>query len=533
MQEQINQILGYLHGMWRYRWSGLLISWLVALVGWVAVLALPNQYEAKAVVYIDTDSVLKPLLKGLAVETDTMEELVVINRILLSRENLLSVIRETDMDLTINSAEDREKLIRKLADKIRLNTGRGGSRKNIYEISYQAESPQKVYQVVSVLLNTMTESLLSSSRTDTVAAQKFLDTQIKDYEDRLRAAEKKLAAFKKQNIGMMPNEKGGYYSRLQSAQNKVDETITQIRLATQRRVELYKQLSGERPLLKSSSAGVSTPSLLSKYQQQLEILLTKYTDQHPDVISLRQQIEELKSNPQSASTDISSEPANSTTEFNPVYQDLKIEATKADVEVEALKIQLSEQQRIVEELKGLVDAIPEVEAKLSELNRDYEVTRQRYLDLVDRRESARISDMADQSSNEMTIRVIEAPVVPVLASGPKRVLFLFAVLVLALGAGLGWCILRYLMNPTITNARQLREEFEVPVFGSVSHNLTKSHILKRSIQLTSFLSVITLLIMIFGLVFLYREPGTEFVRELISNTDIKTLVSEIKSTIGF
>ena len=532
MQEQINQILGYLHGMWRYRWSGLFISWMVAIIGWLAVLGLPNQYEANAVIYIDTDSVLKPLLKGLAVETDTMEELAVISRILLSRENLLSVIRETDMDLSVNSAEDREKLLLELAKKIKLNTGNRGRRnaQNIYEISYRADSPQRVYQVVSVLLNTMTESLLNSSRTDTVAAQKFLDNQIKEYEERLRIAEKKLAEFKKQNIGLMPNEKGGYYTRLQSAQNNVDETTTQLRLATQRRIELYKQLSGERPILRSSSNSPSSQSLLSKYQQQLDLMLTKYTDQYPDVLSLRQQIEELKANPEKSS--MNSESSSSSTEFNPVYQDLKIEASKADVEVEALKVQLSEQKLIVENLKGLVDSIPEVEAKLAELNRDYDVTHKRYLELVDRRESARLSDMADQSNSEMTIRVIEAPVVPVLPSGPKRKLFLFATLIIALGTGLGWCVLRYIIKPTITNSRQLRQEFEVPIFGTVSNTLTRAHLIKRSIQLASFFSVIFLLVIMFGFVFWFRETGTDIVREIVENNNMQAFVVGLKSLVG-
>jgi hypothetical protein len=198
-----------------------------------------------------------------------------------------------------------------------------------------------------------------------------------------------------------------------------------------------------------------------------------------------------------------------------------------------LKVELSEQKRIVENLKGLVDSIPEVEAKLAELNRDYDVTHKRYLELVDRRESARLSDMADQSSSEMTIRVIEAPVVPVLPSSPKRKLLLFAVLIFAFGAGLGWCVLRYLITPTVTNSRQLRQEFEIPVFGTVSNTLTRAHLVKRSIQLTSFLSVIFLLVVLFGVVFIFREKGTDIARQIIENNDINTIIVGLKSLIGF
>lgn len=177
MQEQLNQIFGYLYGMWRFRWSALLISWIAAMVGWVVVFSMPNQYQAKAVIYLDSTSVMKPLLKGLAVETDDdSQELEVINRILLSRDNLLSVIRETDMDLQVNNPRAREKLVENLAGSIELKGG-GEKKKwektsNIYEISYQSDSAQRVYQVVSVLLNTMIEKMLNSSRTDTAIAQK-------------------------------------------------------------------------------------------------------------------------------------------------------------------------------------------------------------------------------------------------------------------------------------------------------------------------------------------------------------------------
>jgi polysaccharide chain length determinant protein (PEP-CTERM system associated) len=533
MKEQLNQILGYLHGMWCYRWSGIFISWLVALLGWFAVLSLPNQYESKAVVYIDTESVLKPLLRGLAVETDTMEELTVISRILLSRENLLSVIRETDMDLTIHNTEDKERLLIKLAEKIQI---KGGGRfrrnaQNIYELSYKADSPQRVYRVVSVLLNTMIENLLSSSRKDTVVAQKFLDDQIKEYEGRLKIAEKKLADFKKENIGLMPDEKGGYYARLQTAQNKVDETVTLLRLAMQRRAELYKQLSGEKPLLNSASSESTVVDLIKKYQQQLELLLTKYTERHPDVVTLQLQIEELQSNPKDRLSVANPGKNGEPTEFNPVYQDLRIEATKADVEVEALKVQLSEQERIVNELKGLVDAIPEVEARLAELNRDYEVTHQRYLELVDRRESARMADVAGKSSSEMTIRIIEAPVVPAISSGPSRRLFLFMVLIVALGIGLGWCIVRYMINPTVTNTRQLRQELEIPVFGSVSNNLTKKNIVKRKIQLSTFLSSVLLLIAMFTFIIWFSDSGSELVRGMIDENKIQKAMVDLRNSM--
>lgn len=277
MNEQLTQIYGYIHGMWRYRWSALYVTWLVALVGWLYVFMLPDQYSAKAVVYIDTTSVITPLLKGLAPETDTQNELAVMSRVLLGRENLLTVIRETDLDLEINTIDERELLIEELTRTIVL---KGGERKerwesgaDIYEISYQSDSPDRVYQIVSNLLNTLIENTLNSTRTDTVTAQKFLDTQIAEYEQRLTNAEQRLAEFKKANVGYMPDEQGNYYAHLQRAQEGVATIRSSIRLAKQRNSELSKQLKGEKPLLDSDSFQSATALRLRQYKEQLNTLL--------------------------------------------------------------------------------------------------------------------------------------------------------------------------------------------------------------------------------------------------------------------
>ena len=238
MNEQLTLIYGYLHGMWRYRWSALVIAWVVALIGWPLVFSLPDQFTAKTVVYVDTSSVLRPLLKGLAVETDSRDELRIMTRTLLSRENLLNVARESDMDLEVNSPAEREKLLENLSNLIKIN----GGKNKVYEISYKNSSANRSYQVVSSLLNTMIEGTLKTTRTDTVSAQKFLDTQIALYEERLSEAEQKLANFKKENVGFMPDARGGYYMRMQRAQDSVKETKTAIKLAERRYTELKNSL---------------------------------------------------------------------------------------------------------------------------------------------------------------------------------------------------------------------------------------------------------------------------------------------------
>lgn len=521
MNEQLTQIYGYLHGMWRYRWSALIITWIVAIITWPLVFSLPDQFNAKAVVYIDTSSVLKPLLKGLAPETDASDELQVMARVLLSRENLMSVVRETDMDLEAETAAEREAIVERLAGDITITGGGSGkkweAKSNVYEISYHSHSAQRAYQVVSKLLNTMIEGTLSSTRTDTASAQKFLDSQIAVYEQRLSLAEQQLAVFKKENVGFMPDERGGYYKRLQSGQDSVEETTSALNQAERRYSELSRQLKGENLILGSNGNQSEKMKKIKLNQEQLDSLLNQYTSRHPDVRALKSVIKELKKSLDTEDvTPGGSTESDATIEYNPVYQQVKVELSKAGVEIEILKIKLEEQSEYVNKLRASIDVIPEVEAKLAKLNRGYEVTKERYLDLVERRESALLAQNAGQSSSDITFRVIEPPIVPFEASGPNRALFLSGALLAALSAGLAWSFLRYLLQPTFINITQLGSATGLPVFGTVSLYLSPEHKKRRRLQLTSFVSATFLLVIAFAVVFILRDTGTALFLSVIA-----------------
>jgi len=516
MHEQINELFGYLHGLWRYRWSGLLIAWLVAIAGWIYVYSLPNQYNARAVVNIDTSSIMKPLLRGLAVETDQNEELAIMTRVLLSRDNLLTVIRETDMDLGADTPAEKERLVMNLSNSIYLRApGRGkfGSKSSqIFEIGYESTSPEMAYKVVSTLLNQLIENTLNSDRTGTVMAQEFLEKEIKEYEQRLNAAETRLADFKTRNAGFMPDEKGGYYARIRRAEDDVEQTKSSLALAQQSYSQLRRQLSGQEPVLGDARSSAAT---LRKYQEQLNDLLTQYTEDHPDVQALRARIAEVKA--RTRDQDDSSMVGGSD---DYVYQELKFQLSKQQIEIGKQQLLLAEQQQKLKMLKESVDTIPQIEAELTRLNRDYEITRERYLSLVERKESARLAQKVEQNSNEINFQVVDAPVVPVLPSGPNRLLLLSAVLAVSVGAGAAWSLVMLLLFPTFVDYKQLRKLIDLPVLGSVGLQMTDEQQRLRLVQFRTYLLSVLVLIALYGSVLFYQEQGSMLVRSVIKDIGI-------------
>src|SRR5438034_2649726 len=118
MDELLKQFSTYARDVWRRRWIGLAVAWFAAIVGAVVVLRIPDRYEASARVYVDTDSVLRPLLAGLAVQPNINQQVALLSRTLISRPNLEKVIRMNDMDLKLKSQEDKEAAIDRLAKTI-------------------------------------------------------------------------------------------------------------------------------------------------------------------------------------------------------------------------------------------------------------------------------------------------------------------------------------------------------------------------------------------------------------------------------
>src|SRR5579872_7351939 len=100
----------FIFSIWRKRWIALGIAWVLCISGWFAVAAIPNQYEASARVYVDSDAVLTPLLRGLALDNTPTSQLELLQHTVLSRPNLEKLISKTDLELQVSGPADLERM---------------------------------------------------------------------------------------------------------------------------------------------------------------------------------------------------------------------------------------------------------------------------------------------------------------------------------------------------------------------------------------------------------------------------------------
>src|SRR5659263_119023 len=159
MDELISQIFTAARGMWKHRWLGLLVAWVVAAIGTVVVLSVPDKYEASARIFVDTQSILKPLMSGLAVQPNVDQQVMMLSRTLISRPNVEKLIRMADLDLKSQSKSAQDALIDDLMKALEIkNVGRD----NLYVLSYRDASPEKAKRVVQSLVSIFVESSLGT-----------------------------------------------------------------------------------------------------------------------------------------------------------------------------------------------------------------------------------------------------------------------------------------------------------------------------------------------------------------------------------
>ena len=473
MQQLVEQLLQYARGMWHRRWIGLAFAWIVAIIGAVVVFRLPDKYEATARVYVDTQSLLRPLLAGMTVTPDAGQQVGILSRILLTRPNVATIIRKSDLDTSAQKPADA--LIDDALSS--LTIVRAGTGDNIYTIAFRWTDGRKARDVVQAALSTFIEQSMGGSRTDAQTARRFLDQQILEYEKKLSEAENRVQAFRLEHLGLVGAGTGNYLSQMATIADQIKDARTELRIAEQTRDGVKSQLADQvgsgADVGPGADAAIAMPELDSRIdtlKRQVDELLRKYTDQHPDVVYTRRliaQLEQERNHELEARRKAAAGRPNSNITGNPVAEQLKVALNEAEASLNTVRARLAEYQSNYNRLKATAESLPKIDTELAQLNRDYAIQKQQYEQLVQRRETANLSGKLEDAGGA-EFRIIEPPRVTPNPVAPNRLVLLFGVLGGSLLAGIAASFVVSEVRPTFHDGRGLQEVVRRPLLGMVS-----------------------------------------------------------------
>ena len=514
MDQLLEDVLDQLRGMWLRRFWGLAAAWVVGIVALAAAFVVPLKYEASARVFVDTDSVLKPLMAGLTVQPNIEQQVAMLTSTLLSRPNVEKLIDLADLDPNGKSGKDQSALVQRVTRTVQLT---GSTKDNLFSLSYRDTDPARAKRTVEALLSMFVESGSSNKRRDTDNARAFLDAQIKQYETVLDEAERRLKDFKLQNLDHLADSQDQVGNML-TVDREIEKSRMELRASEQRRDALRKQLESERAGYSLDTGGADStpgrprvPDAISDIdaradvlRRNLDELLRKYTDDHPDVVGTRRILADLekqrealiearrRAGPEVSTNDMAR------LERSPVYQQIKVALADAEGNVAALRSTLSELESRYARIRANARLKPEFDQELGQLNREYQVQKSNFEQLVQRREAAKMTEQLDETGGQF--RVIDPPRVSPTPVAPNRLQLILAALLLSVGTGLACSFIANRAFPTVSTVKALRAVTQAPVLGSVSHWRTPAMVRSRRRDTYAFAGGVTGLCVMFGLV---------------------------------
>jgi polysaccharide chain length determinant protein (PEP-CTERM system associated) len=449
-------ILGF-----RHRWKALLVAWLVCCLGWAFVYTMPNTYMSSARIYADADQVLAATLRNLAIDAQPAQQVDLLQRTLLSRPNLERVIARTDLDLRATDASSREAMINRLAREIRINP----QTRTLFELRYSDSDPQLARDVVHTVLNLFIENAALNDRQQMENARNFVTQQLAAYEAQLREAERRRAEFRTRYLEILPNAEMGGISKLEqgrAALAGLQGTLLDLRVRRDRTLQEIEAARAAPAVAQAAGGG----GRIAEAERVLREMQLRFTDSHPAVVSQRNLVADLRAG-RGGGDGAAAPRAPGQVGPTPLQEQLRVRLVDTEADIASTERRIREAEAEISRLDAIARTAPQVQADFMNLDRDYSVLLRQYEELLGRRESLQVAGQARNTADRVRLEVVDPPTVPTLPSGPNRLLFATAVLVVGLGAGGALALLLVLLDRGFYTIHDLRQ-LGLPVLGAIS-----------------------------------------------------------------
>lgn len=474
-----DELRAALHAVWQKRWIALAVAWILCLAGWFVVSQIPNSYESRARIDVDLINILPG--QNNSVQDAQQRDLDRVRQTLASAVNLEKVVRGTALANTVRSDADMADRIASLRTMIQVTA----QQDNLFEISATARDPRLAQAITQKLIDIFVEDNLQGGREEMAQSLRFLDQQLQARQQALQQAESKRADFQARYLGSLPGT-GSIDDRIAAARQQLSEVQADIAEQQSSLNAINAQLAGTARTVAGGSGGATLGPARARVAaiegQLAEARARGWTDNHPDIVALQSQLSAARAaarnEPLSGGVGAAS--------ANPVYMSLRSMQADKTAQLAALNERRSQIEGDIARIQAVLARDPDAANELAGIERDYQVLRDQYQQLLADREQARLRAQAQSDAGAIRFTVIDPPTAPRTPTAPNRPLFLTAVLIAGLGAGVAVAFVLSRLRTTFSTARELEKSSGMPVIGSIGEVLTDAQRALRRRRLMLF-----------------------------------------------
>lgn len=473
----------------------------------------PKTYESSSTVLIEKSSMIDPLIRGVGVSSGIEDRLSNLRNNITSRNILERVVKKLGLDTNAKNSGQYEGLI----DNIRKNLNIIVQGPDLFTILYMGNDPKTVRDVVNTLVSEYIEENVGYRRTDAYGAFEFIQSQLLEYKGKLEESDRATREFRERNPHMVPQSETTLLGRLEGFQTAKIEADIRLKELLRKRDNLQKQLSGEKELTVAFVTREGSPQARLNYlNNQLMLLMTKYTDNYPEVIKVKSEIGELKRQIAHAKDSRTEEGSGSeTSAINPIYQQLKEDFAKTDAEIESLRARSGELSRQQQAAQGILGRMPKEQEEWSKLQRDRNVYQRIYDELLQKLENARVSKDLEVSNKTGSFRIVDPAILPTVPTQPNRVKMILLGIILGIASGIGAVFGFEYFNRSFKDEASIESELKLSVLATIPKIITEEDELSAKKLDRRVFTAAGAYLFVIGMVlveeFLYRYMGIRII----------------------
>lgn len=439
----------------------LVVCFAVLIVGWL----LPKNFKTEAVLYADETNIIEPLLKGRAevTKTDNVDRA---KEMIYTRRILGAIAEQSGLIPSGASVGESERIVSGLRGQLKVNK----VTKTIFKLSYTHSNPDTSFEVLRNAVNVFIEDAAKQKKDESLGAFHFIDSQVQSYKQQLELAETKLKEFK---AGNRDGTEASVSNRIAKLRSDIEDIKLEIDDWQARISSIEQQLKNESKFQNAKGKADSLQKRRQGLAEELEQLQLLYQDSYPDIVSIKAQMAEIDTALSEMDSLVSSASANNSTDqlINPLFEELRKQKSEAEVNLKAQKRRKESLLASLEQEYERTERVANNQAELTDLTRDYTVTREVYEEMLSRKESARLSMTLDIEGQGVAYKIQEPPLYPLRPSGIPFIAVAVIGPILALLMPLGLLVAYIMVDPRIRSASALTEILPegLEIIGVIPH----------------------------------------------------------------
>jgi len=477
--------------VWRRRkWLDAFVFMLPLTAGVSLILSLPDLYRATATVLVERQQVPESFVKA-TVTSEFETRLQTISQEILSRARLIQLIKQfhlyAEMQDSMSNDQLAERMRRDIQIDVKTARSSGPSATVAFALSYRGRDPQTVALVTNTLASFYAEENLKIRERQASGTSLFLKAQLETTRKRLDEQERVVSEFKRRYLGELPQQMTANLTTLEGLNTQLRLNNDNRVRAMERREALAAQLAeaestgqvADMPM--GPAAGPEDPvTQLARLRRELIAAQARYTDAHPTVTRLKEEIASIQRELANAKADGKpAKAARPAVPANPYVMRLKEGLSAAEAEV---RIANSEEQRLRSAIAGYqtrVESTPRREQEYLDLSREYDSTKELYGSLLKRYEEAQIAENMEQRQKGEQFRILDSALASGAVAAPNRMFLLLATLGASVACAVGAALLAELLDTSFHFAADLAAVTRVPVLVRIPWIRTDAYMRRR------------------------------------------------------